>query len=72
MEELPPLPEFAKGDWSQASDVISFSGPYIFPHGGGPEKYTREIFIRGAARMLYGDRADEVVEHWRKLNGEAP
>lgn len=64
----PPLPEWANGDWSQVSDAISFDGFSIVPGGGGPDKFTREIFIRGAARMLYGDRADEIVEYWRGLN----
>lgn len=69
VNEFPPLPGFAKGDWGQVSDMISFDGPFIIPGGGGPDKYTLETFVIGAAKMLYGDRAEEVIEHWRKESG---
>lgn len=72
MSDLPPLPEFARGDWTEISNMIAFSPDGAFGKPGtlGPHEigYTRETFIRGAALMLYGDKADEVVEHWRKLN----
>lgn len=69
---MPPIPEFARGDWNEISPVISFNGQAVVAGPNGPEKFTREAFIRGAASILYGDRADAIVEHWRKLNVAEP
>jgi hypothetical protein len=72
VSDLPPLPEYARGDWREVSPVIGFTKGGAFGVAGtlGPNEvgFTRETFIRGTARILYGERADEVVEHWRLLN----
>jgi len=74
--ELPPLPDYARGDWSEVSPVIGFTSGGAFGVAGtlGPNEvpYTRETFIRGAAHMLYGKRAEEVIEHWKRLKEAKP